>query len=260
MPFFPAFSGTSAAPRGVALDVLNGVVAWRPPPPAPRAARTTSGISCGFIVPPHPCCCWRRPSASGAHTPRTRELGLRTPSPRPPRRRRSRSRASRSQAVARPARPTRRPASCWSGRRATRPCLLGKTWGYDQTSVWVSDGCSAEFVTGAGAETGPTESRSRPSTSRTSGSCSSTARRGRSTSASSATRAISISGTSTRPTSTRSATPQTVQRRQDVQLQKFFAPFSGWFLTPKLRYYLYVWSSNASQGDPAQVVGAGNLS
>jgi hypothetical protein len=23
------------------------------------------------------------------------------------------------------------------------PCLLGKTWGYDQTSVWVSDGCSA---------------------------------------------------------------------------------------------------------------------
>ena len=29
------------------------------------------------------------------------------------------------------------------------PCLLGRTWGYDQTSVWVSDGCSAEFVTGA---------------------------------------------------------------------------------------------------------------
>ena len=52
----------------------------------------------------------------------------------------------------------------------------------------------------------------------------------------------------------------TVQQRQDMQLQKFFAPFSGWFLTPKFRYYLYVWSSNASQGDPAQVVGAGNLS
>ncbi len=52
----------------------------------------------------------------------------------------------------------------------------------------------------------------------------------------------------------------TVQRRQDVQLQKFFAPFSGWFLTPKFRYYLYVWSSNASQGDAAHVVGAGNLS
>ena len=45
-----------------------------------------------------------------------------------------------------------------------------------------------------------------------------------------------------------------------MQLQKFFAPFAGWFLTPKFRYYLYVWSSNPSQGDPAQVVGAGNLS
>jgi len=45
-----------------------------------------------------------------------------------------------------------------------------------------------------------------------------------------------------------------------VQLAKFFSPFAGWFLTPKFRYYLYVWSSNASQGDPAQVVGGGNLS
>jgi len=51
-----------------------------------------------------------------------------------------------------------------------------------------------------------------------------------------------------------------VLRQQDFQLQKFFAPFSGWFLTPKFRYYLYVWSSNPSQGDPAQVVGAGNIS
>jgi hypothetical protein len=51
-----------------------------------------------------------------------------------------------------------------------------------------------------------------------------------------------------------------VPQRQDIQLNKFFLPFSGWFLTPKFRYYLYVWSSNVSQGDPAQVVGAGNLS
>jgi hypothetical protein len=51
-----------------------------------------------------------------------------------------------------------------------------------------------------------------------------------------------------------------VPQRQDFQLQKFFLPFSGWFLDPKFRYYLYVWSANTSQGDPAQVVGAGNLS
>ncbi len=52
----------------------------------------------------------------------------------------------------------------------------------------------------------------------------------------------------------------TVQRRQDAQLQKFFLPFSGWFLTPNFRYYLYVWSANTSQGDAAQVVGGGNIS
>ncbi len=51
-----------------------------------------------------------------------------------------------------------------------------------------------------------------------------------------------------------------VPLRQDFQLQKFFLPFSGWFLDPKFRFYLYVWSANTAQGDPAQVVGAGNLS
>jgi len=30
-------------------------------------------------------------------------------------------------------------------------CLLGKTWGYDETSVWVSNGCGGEFTLGQGA-------------------------------------------------------------------------------------------------------------
>src|SRR5262249_12813743 len=30
----------------------------------------------------------------------------------------------------------------------TAPCLLGKTWGYDDTGVWVFDGCSGEFIAG----------------------------------------------------------------------------------------------------------------
>src|SRR5689334_14876375 len=29
------------------------------------------------------------------------------------------------------------------------PCLLGKTWGYDDTGIWVADGCSGEFVVAA---------------------------------------------------------------------------------------------------------------
>jgi hypothetical protein len=53
---------------------------------------------------------------------------------------------------------------------------------------------------------------------------------------------------------------KTVDQREDIQLNKFFLPFSGWFLDPKWRYYLYVWSANTAQGDAAQVVGAGNLS
>ena len=34
--------------------------------------------------------------------------------------------------------------------RATGPaeCLLGKTWGYDEKGVWVTDGCGGEFVLG----------------------------------------------------------------------------------------------------------------
>ena len=27
-------------------------------------------------------------------------------------------------------------------------CLLGKTWGYDNQSIWVSDGCAGEFELG----------------------------------------------------------------------------------------------------------------
>ena len=52
---------------------------------------------------------------------------------------------------------------------------------------------------------------------------------------------------------------KTVQQRQDFQLQKVQIKFLGWVLDPKFRYFLYAWSSNASQGQGAQVVLAGNL-
>ena len=50
-----------------------------------------------------------------------------------------------------------------------------------------------------------------------------------------------------------------VQERQDVQIQKLQMKFLGWVLNPKLRYFLYAWTSNATQGQGAQVVLAGNL-
>lgn len=50
-----------------------------------------------------------------------------------------------------------------------------------------------------------------------------------------------------------------VQRRQDVQLNKVQIKFLGWLFNPNFRYFLYSWTSNASQGLGAQVVVAGNL-
>ena len=50
-----------------------------------------------------------------------------------------------------------------------------------------------------------------------------------------------------------------VQERHDVQLLKLQIKFLGWILNPKLRYFLYAWTSNANQGQGAQVVLAGNL-
>ncbi len=44
------------------------------------------------------------------------------------------------------------------------PCLLGRTWGYDQTSVWVQDGCSAEFGTRLVPEQEPTQAQGTPRT------------------------------------------------------------------------------------------------
>jgi len=52
----------------------------------------------------------------------------------------------------------------------------------------------------------------------------------------------------------------TLQQRQDVQINKVQIKFLGWMLDPKFRYFLYAWTSNASQGLGAQVVLAGNLS
>lgn len=52
---------------------------------------------------------------------------------------------------------------------------------------------------------------------------------------------------------------RSVQNRQDFQLNKMQIKFLGWIMNPKLRYFLYAWTSNANQGLGAQVVLAGNL-
>ena len=138
------------------------------------------------------------------------------------------------------------------------PCLLGRTWGYDQSGVWVSDGCSAEFATGPAQDSGATQPKA-PSYIPNAGFLLVDGSKGQIYfRLFSYGRYLNQRNLDSEYVDAFGNT-KTIQRRQDIQLQKFFAPFSGWFLSPKMRYYLYVWSSNPSQGDPAQVVGAGNL-
>jgi hypothetical protein len=138
------------------------------------------------------------------------------------------------------------------------PCLLGKTWGYDDTSVWVSEGCEAEFLVRGippeQAKAKPLEHIPNVGFRLYEGDKGQVYFRLFSYARYLNQRSLDASYVDY------FGNTHTVKQRQDVQLQKFFAPFSGWFMTPKFRYYLYVWSSNTSQGDPAQVVGAGNLS
>src|SRR4051812_40938645 len=42
------------------------------------------------------------------------------------------------------------------------PCLLGKTWGYDDTGVWVTDGCGGEFAVAAVPPGEETEAKKKP--------------------------------------------------------------------------------------------------
>ena len=143
------------------------------------------------------------------------------------------------------------------------PCLLGKTWGYDDQGVWVSDGCSAVFVVGrpAGEETSSAPVKQKaPSYVPNAGFLLYDGDNGQIY-----MRLFSyaryLNQESLEPSYTDFfGNPHAVQLREDIQLVKFFLPFSGWFLDPRFRYYLYVWSANTSQGDPAQVVGAGNIS
>jgi hypothetical protein len=139
------------------------------------------------------------------------------------------------------------------------PCLLGKTWGYDDTGVWVADGCVGEFVVAAAGGQAPTKQRA-PRYVPNAGFLLFSMDKGEMyVRLFSYARYLNQKGLD--PTYTDFfGNTHTVPLRQDIQLTKFFLPFSGWFLTPKFRYYLYVWSANTAQGDPAQVVGAGNLS
>ena len=161
------------------------------------------------------------------------------------------------------ARPIHQRGSRSSDRSAHGECLLGKTWGYDDMGVWVADGCSAEFVVGVSGQTAPPQPAAKKSSPEYIPNLGFRLYEGekgqiymRLFSYSRFLNQKSLESTYT----DFFGNTFSLQRREDIELNKFFLPFSGWFLSPKFRYYLYVWSANTGQGDPAQVVGAGNLS
>jgi hypothetical protein len=52
---------------------------------------------------------------------------------------------------------------------------------------------------------------------------------------------------------------KTVQRRQDIQVNKMQVYFFGWIMSRQLRYTMYIWTSNTSLGQTSQLVFAGNI-
>jgi hypothetical protein len=152
-------------------------------------------------------------------------------------------------------------------------CILGRSWGYDADSVWVSDGCGGEFFASsaqatpaagappaAGAAAPEGERPKSPEYIPNLGFLLYEGEKGQIyMRLMSYARYLNQKGLDDTYTDSFGNT-KAVSQREDFQLNKFFLPFSGWFLAPSFRYYLYVWSANTAQGDPAQVVGAGNIS
>lgn len=145
----------------------------------------------------------------------------------------------------------------------TGTCLLGRTWGYDDTGIWVTDGCGGEFLL-AGAQA--QAAASAPADQQ---------KFGRYTPGAGFTVANTEHGTATLKLYTyvrylnqkhldstytyTTGDTIAVLPRQDMQVNKIMIYLNGWFLTPKLRYTSYVWSTNVSQGQTNAVVVAGNL-
>jgi len=182
--------------------------------------------------------------------------------------------------------------------RSTGPaaCLLGKTWGYDDHGVWVLDGCSGEFAVAGVALPKATEPASNGAPAPSASTAGDDVKAAPpdtvvDAKASEQTQERNEFGTYTPNLGFKLAdtkygdlnlsiytyvrylnqlgldstfedafgNTKSIQKRQDIQLTKLQMKFLGWILNPKLRYFLYAWTSNANQGQGAQVVLAGNL-
>jgi len=135
----------------------------------------------------------------------------------------------------------------------TAVCERGTTWGYDQKNIWVSDGCSAEFAVGQGGT--KSWGTYNPGTGFK---VANTDKGDLNITIFGYVRYLNQLGLDSTYTDAFGNT-RTLDRRQDIQLQKVNIQFLGWLMSPKFRYLLYVWTSNVSMGLGAQVVVGGNF-
>jgi hypothetical protein len=135
----------------------------------------------------------------------------------------------------------------------TAACDVGRTWGYDEKSIWVSDGCAAEFSV---AEAPPSKfGRYTPMVGLT---VADTDHGALTIRLFTYLRYLNQQGTDDTYTNAFGQT-RDVQQRQDLQLNKMQVYFQGWLMNPRFRYLAYVWTSNTSLGQNTQVVVAGSL-
>ena len=140
-------------------------------------------------------------------------------------------------------------------------CLLGKTWGYDATGVWVSDGCSGEFMlSSATAVQQPVTTAPQPTQPR---------ERietwgefdpgkgflvGRSDAGELSISAYALVRYINQTPGTQTFTDhlgneRTVDGRNDVFPHRIMVFLTGWLATPKLIYNVFVWTVNATDQD-----------
>ena len=127
--------------RGVGYPVLDDEGKVEPPVPG-AATPTEAGMKrSGAVVTGMALLILSVAAAASAGSPQAEPQEV--PQPRGRGRGRRSCPARRTWASASTARPTPRRAWPWRDPAGDAPCLLGRTWGYDDGGVWVSDGCSA---------------------------------------------------------------------------------------------------------------------
>ena len=143
----------------------------------------------------------------------------------------------------------------------TASCLLGKTWGYDDTGIWVSNGCGGDFAVGAAqstAQTPPPQPEPRKPTERIEtwgefdpGDGFLVGRSDVGELAISAYAVVRYVNQSPGEDTfiDHFGNERTVDGRNDIHPHRIIVYLKGWLGTPKLIYTVFFWTVNTTDQD-----------